>query len=76
MPGRQASAGNVDGRLTSAEGAERRAKRAAAVVRRFRAAASAAACALAQRLAAAPFNLPAMEMWMAGGPAHSACVRR
>ncbi|MDQ0992343.1 FxSxx-COOH system tetratricopeptide repeat protein [Streptomyces sp. V3I7] len=40
----------------------RRAKRAAAMVRRFRATASPAAFTLAQRLAAAPLNLPVMRL--------------
>ncbi|MEU6810947.1 FxSxx-COOH system tetratricopeptide repeat protein [Streptomyces sp. NPDC046831] len=42
--------------------AVRRAKRASAMVRRFRATASPAAYALAQRLAAAPLNLPVMRL--------------
>ncbi|MFJ6543311.1 FxSxx-COOH system tetratricopeptide repeat protein [Streptomyces sp. NPDC091385] len=42
--------------------AELRAKRAAAMVRRFRATASPVAYALAQRLAAAPLNLPVMRL--------------
>ncbi|KAA0935953.1 tetratricopeptide repeat protein [Streptomyces apricus] len=42
--------------------AERRAKQAAAMVRRFRAVASPSAYALAKRLAAAPLNLPVMRL--------------
>lgn len=51
------------GDTASAESsAVRRAKRAAAMVRRFRATASPAAYTLAQRLAAAPLNLPVMRL--------------
>ncbi|MEU6010027.1 FxSxx-COOH system tetratricopeptide repeat protein [Streptomyces sp. NPDC047453] len=48
--------------------AVRRARRAATVVRRFRATASPAAYALAQRLAAAPLNLPVMRLLQQAQP--------
>ncbi|MGW1879372.1 FxSxx-COOH system tetratricopeptide repeat protein [Streptomyces sp. NPDC001975] len=51
-----------------AEGAMGSAQRAAATVRRFRATASPAAYALAQRLAAAPLNLPVMRLLQQGVP--------
>ncbi|MBY8340144.1 FxSxx-COOH system tetratricopeptide repeat protein [Streptomyces spinosirectus] len=47
---------------TAGSSAVRRARRAAAMVRRFRATASPAAYTLAQRLAAAPLNLPVMRL--------------
>ncbi|MFF4762798.1 FxSxx-COOH system tetratricopeptide repeat protein [Streptomyces sp. NPDC001292] len=48
--------------------AVRRARRAATMVRRFRATASPAAYALAQRLAAAPLNLPVMRLLQQAQP--------
>ncbi|MFI9809276.1 FxSxx-COOH system tetratricopeptide repeat protein [Streptomyces sp. NPDC052301] len=54
--------GEADGSGRVESTAVRRAKRAAAVVRRFRATASPAAYVLAQRLAAAPLNLPVMRL--------------
>ncbi|MGC9537788.1 FxSxx-COOH system tetratricopeptide repeat protein [Streptomyces sp. UG1] len=51
-----------DGTGSAESSAVRRAKRAAAMVRRFRATASPGAYALAQRLAAAPLNLPVMRL--------------
>ncbi|MEV6838145.1 FxSxx-COOH system tetratricopeptide repeat protein [Streptomyces sp. NPDC051133] len=56
------AAGETDGSGRGESSAVRRAKRAAAVVRRFRATASPAAYVLAQRLAAAPLNLPVMRL--------------
>lgn len=54
--------GETDGVQASKSSAEERAKRAATIVRRFRATASPAAYALALRLAAAPLNLPVMRL--------------
>jgi hypothetical protein len=51
-----------------ADGATGSAQRAAAAVRRFRATASPAAYALAQRLAAAPLNLPVMRLLQQSTP--------
>ncbi|MFK0109103.1 FxSxx-COOH system tetratricopeptide repeat protein [Streptomyces sp. NPDC091217] len=58
----------ADGAHTAESSAELRAKRAAAAVRRFRALASPAAYALAQRLAAAPLNLPVMRLLQQSHP--------
>ncbi|AOR36108.1 hypothetical protein BFF78_38175 [Streptomyces fodineus] len=52
----------ADGTGPAEPSAVQRAKHAAAMVRRFRATASPAAYALAQRLAAAPLNLPVMRL--------------
>ncbi|MCX5332314.1 FxSxx-COOH system tetratricopeptide repeat protein [Streptomyces sp. NBC_00140] len=58
-----------DGTLATESPGTLRAKRAAAVVRRFRATASPAAYELAKRLAAAPLNLPVMRLLQQSLPA-------